>query len=135
MASSFLNCPGVRCGTGWSSAWPERVIGVARPLADLAALGRDQLRPADLAGSTLMFPAAGGRLDFLTRFAGEFEINRTRIRTLDGDKSVPADPLSPLVVRYCSGLVTRRLRNLRPPAGARGPGHWRPPLRARAQPA
>jgi len=23
-ASSFLNCPGVRCGPGWSSAWPER---------------------------------------------------------------------------------------------------------------
>jgi hypothetical protein len=38
MASSFLNCPGVRCGTGWSSARPERVVGVAGPLADLAAL-------------------------------------------------------------------------------------------------
>src|SRR6266851_7613107 len=37
-ASSFLNCPGVRCGTGWSLAWPERVAGVAGPLADLAAL-------------------------------------------------------------------------------------------------
>jgi hypothetical protein len=36
-ASSFLNCPGVRCGTGWSSAWPERVVAVAGPLADLAA--------------------------------------------------------------------------------------------------
>jgi hypothetical protein len=37
-ACSFLNGPGVRCGMGWSSAWPERVIGVAGPLADLAAL-------------------------------------------------------------------------------------------------
>ena len=37
-ASSFLNCPGVRGGTGWSLAWPERVVGVAGPLADLAAL-------------------------------------------------------------------------------------------------
>src|SRR5437667_419799 len=37
-ASAFLNCPGVRCGTGWSSAWPERVAGAAGPLADLAAL-------------------------------------------------------------------------------------------------
>jgi len=36
-ASSFLNCPGVRCGTGWSSAWPERVVAVEGPLADLAA--------------------------------------------------------------------------------------------------
>ena len=36
-ASSFLNCPGVRYGTGWSSAWPERVVAVAGPLADLAA--------------------------------------------------------------------------------------------------
>jgi hypothetical protein len=26
-ASSFLSCPGVRCGTGWLSARPERVIG------------------------------------------------------------------------------------------------------------
>ena len=36
-ASSFLDCPGVRCGTGWSSAWPERVVAVEGPLADLAA--------------------------------------------------------------------------------------------------
>jgi hypothetical protein len=36
-ASSFLNCSGVRCGTGWSSAWPERVIGVCSPLAGLTA--------------------------------------------------------------------------------------------------
>jgi hypothetical protein len=36
-ASSFLNCPGVRCGTGWWSAWPERVIGVCSPLAGLTA--------------------------------------------------------------------------------------------------
>ena len=33
-ASSFLNA----AGTGWSLAWPERVAGVAGPLADLAAL-------------------------------------------------------------------------------------------------
>jgi len=38
MASSFLNGPGARCGTGRSSARPERAIGVAGPLADLAAL-------------------------------------------------------------------------------------------------
>jgi len=38
MASSFLNSPGVRCSTGWSLAWPERVVGVAGPLAGLAAL-------------------------------------------------------------------------------------------------
>jgi hypothetical protein len=36
-ASSFLNCPGVRCGTGWSLAWPERVAGAAGPPTDLAA--------------------------------------------------------------------------------------------------
>jgi bifunctional DNA primase/polymerase-like protein len=34
-ASSFLNAAG-RLG-GWS-AWPERVVGIARPLAGLAAL-------------------------------------------------------------------------------------------------
>ena len=37
-ASSLLNCPGARCDTGWSLAWPERVAGVAGPLAALAAL-------------------------------------------------------------------------------------------------
>src|SRR5580692_8655366 len=37
-ASSFLNGPGVRGGTGWPLAFPERVVGVAGPLADLAAL-------------------------------------------------------------------------------------------------
>lgn len=47
----------------------DAVLGAGHVLAD-----RDQLRPADLAGSTLMFPAAGDRLDFLTRFADEFGI-------------------------------------------------------------
>src|ERR1019366_9686407 len=37
-ASSFLNCPGGAVARGWSLAWPERVAGVAGPLADLAAL-------------------------------------------------------------------------------------------------
>jgi hypothetical protein len=37
-AFSFLNGPGVRCGMGWPSAGPERVVGVAGPLGDLAAL-------------------------------------------------------------------------------------------------
>jgi len=46
--------------------------------------GRDQLRPADLAGSTLMFPAAGDRLDFLTRFADEFDISRRAYGTNAG---------------------------------------------------
>jgi DNA-binding transcriptional LysR family regulator len=36
--------------------------------------GRDELRPDDLRGSTLIFPAAGERLDFLTRFADRFGI-------------------------------------------------------------
>jgi len=49
----------------------DAILGAGHVLAD-----RDQLRPADLVGSTLMFPAAGDRLDFLTRFAGEFQINR-----------------------------------------------------------
>src|SRR6266567_2978064 len=38
MASSFLNCPGVRSGTGVVVSVAERVAGVAGPLADLAAL-------------------------------------------------------------------------------------------------
>src|ERR1039457_2055563 len=37
-ASSFLKCPGGAVARGWSLAWPERVVGVAGPLADLAAL-------------------------------------------------------------------------------------------------
>jgi len=37
-ASSFLGGPGLRRGTGWSSARPERVAGVAGPLGGLAAL-------------------------------------------------------------------------------------------------
>lgn len=36
--SSFLNGPGVRCGTGWSLAWPGRIAGGVGWLADLAAL-------------------------------------------------------------------------------------------------
>ncbi len=35
---------------------------------------RDALRPAELSGGTLVFPAAGERLDFLTRFADAFGI-------------------------------------------------------------
>lgn len=49
----------------------DAILGAGHVLA-----GRDQLRPADLTGSTLMFPAAGDRLDFLTRFAGEFGVSR-----------------------------------------------------------
>src|SRR6266516_5605504 len=45
MASSFLNCPGVRSGTGVAVSVAERVAGVAGPLADLAALV-----PPDLPG-------------------------------------------------------------------------------------
>lgn len=36
--------------------------------------GRDSLRPADLRDSMLVFPAAGERLDFLTRFADWFAV-------------------------------------------------------------
>jgi DNA-binding transcriptional LysR family regulator len=47
----------------------DAIFGPAHPLA-----GRDELRPADLSGSTLVFPAAASRLDFLVRFADEFGI-------------------------------------------------------------
>jgi DNA-binding transcriptional LysR family regulator len=47
----------------------DAILGVGHLLA-----GREQLRPAELAGSTLMFPAARGRLDFLTQFADRFGI-------------------------------------------------------------
>jgi DNA-binding transcriptional LysR family regulator len=47
----------------------DAILGVGHVLA-----GREQLRPAELAGSTLMFPADGGRLDFLTQFADRFGI-------------------------------------------------------------
>lgn len=45
------------------------VLGAEHELAD-----RDAIRPADLTGSTLIFPAAGERLDFLTRFADSFGV-------------------------------------------------------------
>ncbi len=57
----------------------DAILGAGHVLA-----GRDQLRPADLAGSTLMFPASGDRLDFLTRFASEFDINRRVCGTNSG---------------------------------------------------
>jgi len=41
---------------------------------DHVLAGQDALRPADLRDSTLVFPAAGERLDFLTRFADAFGI-------------------------------------------------------------
>jgi DNA-binding transcriptional LysR family regulator len=41
--------------------------------------GRDALRPADLRDSTLVFPAAAERLDFLTRFADRFGITERSI--------------------------------------------------------
>jgi len=39
VASSFLNGPWCALWHGWSLAWPERVAGVAGPLADLATTG------------------------------------------------------------------------------------------------
>jgi DNA-binding transcriptional LysR family regulator len=42
----------------------DAVLGEGHPLA-----GRESLRPAELAGSTLVLPAAAGRLDYLGRFA------------------------------------------------------------------
>jgi DNA-binding transcriptional LysR family regulator len=55
-----------------------------------------ELRPADLADSTLMFPAAGERLDFLTRFADRFGITRraygTNAGLADFTARVLADP-------------------------------------------
>jgi DNA-binding transcriptional LysR family regulator len=47
----------------------DAVLGAGHELA-----GRDTLRPADLGDGTLVFPAAGERLDFLTRFADFFGI-------------------------------------------------------------
>jgi DNA-binding transcriptional LysR family regulator len=48
----------------------DAVLGAGHALAD-----RDELTPADLRGSTLLFPAAASRLDFLTRFADQFGIS------------------------------------------------------------
>ena len=47
----------------------DAVLGAGHALAN-----RDELTPADLRGSTLLFPAAASRLDFLTRFADQFGI-------------------------------------------------------------
>jgi DNA-binding transcriptional LysR family regulator len=47
----------------------DAVLGEGHPLA-----GRESLRPAELAGSTLVLPAAAGRLDYLGRFADRFGI-------------------------------------------------------------
>jgi DNA-binding transcriptional LysR family regulator len=48
----------------------DAILSPGHPLA-----GRDELRPADLRGSTLVFPAAAARLDFLVRFADKFGIS------------------------------------------------------------
>ncbi|MQY06640.1 LysR family transcriptional regulator [Actinomadura macrotermitis] len=47
----------------------DAVLGAAHPLADAA-----QLRPDDLRGSRLLFPAAADRLEFLRCFADRFGI-------------------------------------------------------------
>ncbi|MEV0533367.1 LysR family transcriptional regulator [Kitasatospora sp. NPDC050463] len=47
----------------------DALLSTDHPLA-----GRDVLRPADLRGSVLRYPAAVDRLDFLTRFADRFGI-------------------------------------------------------------
>jgi DNA-binding transcriptional LysR family regulator len=47
----------------------DAVVGEGHPLA-----GRASLRPAELAGSTLVLPAAAERLDYLTRFADRFGV-------------------------------------------------------------
>jgi hypothetical protein len=47
----------------------DAVLGSGHVLAD-----RDWLRPADLAASTLVLPAAAQRLDYLARFADRFDI-------------------------------------------------------------
>jgi DNA-binding transcriptional LysR family regulator len=47
----------------------DAVLGEGHPLA-----GRESLRPAELAGSTLVLPAAARRLDYLGRFADRFGI-------------------------------------------------------------
>ena len=49
----------------------DAVLGQGHPLA-----GRESLRPAELAESTLVLPAAAGRLDYLGRFADRFGIAR-----------------------------------------------------------
>jgi DNA-binding transcriptional LysR family regulator len=47
----------------------DAVLGPGHALAN-----RDELHPADLRGSMLVFPAAASRLDFLSRFADQFGI-------------------------------------------------------------
>ncbi|MBW8484094.1 LysR family transcriptional regulator [Actinomadura parmotrematis] len=48
----------------------DALLGADHPLA-----GRDVLRPADLGGSRLLFPAAAERLDFLRAFADRFGVD------------------------------------------------------------
>jgi DNA-binding transcriptional LysR family regulator len=47
----------------------DAVLSASHPLA-----GRTSLSPADLRGSTLLLPAAAERLDYLARFARQFEM-------------------------------------------------------------
>ncbi|MFD3356219.1 LysR family transcriptional regulator [Streptomyces fradiae] len=49
----------------------DAVVSTAHPLA-----GAARLRPSDLSGSVLRCPAEPGRLDFLTRFADRFGVER-----------------------------------------------------------
>jgi DNA-binding transcriptional LysR family regulator len=52
----------------------DAVLSAHYELAGHELAGRDTLRPADLGDGTLVFPAAGERLDFLSRFADFFGI-------------------------------------------------------------
>ncbi|WP_433146931.1 LysR family transcriptional regulator [Actinomadura nitritigenes] len=102
------------------------VMGEAHPLAGAAAL-----RPADLAGTTVWFPAEIGKLDFLDRFLAEFGLSGEfggvnlgldyfldhlreepgHVSLLPADVAVPADvrsvPLTDPVPLYSWSLIWR----------------------------
>ena len=85
----------------------DAVIGQGHPLA-----ARDWLRPAELTGSTLVFPAAASRLDYLGRFADRFGVaDRSEGPNLGMDEFLERIRAG----RDCFSLLPA---DLPPPAGA-----------------
>ena len=92
----------------------DAVLGEGHPLA-----GREALRPAELAGSTLVLPAAARRLDYLGRFADRFGIaDRLEGPNLGMDEflerirpAVTASRYCPPTCRRPSGPGWRRYRS------------------------
>ena len=103
-ASSFLNCPGGAVARGWSLAWPERVAGVAGPLADLAALVSPGL-PGVPGPLQLRGRGSGSRRTLLLRIAAIADSGRGRA-SVPLRSQLPQDPRTAAKARQRSKMIT-----------------------------